>query len=93
MLAYCTSRFTPENLPQAIAPTPTLIDRSAKLGWILLNKKLISPTQLESALIRQRRDEQKLGKLLIEAKLISDQQLAQSLQEQYWRRSGYWVIG
>jgi hypothetical protein len=86
MLSYHTASPTVENA--ALPPAAS----SFKLGWILLNKKLISPAQLESVLCQQRQCRQKLGELLVEAKLISDQQLAQLLQEQYWRKNGYWVI-
>jgi hypothetical protein len=72
--------------------TAPLAHSSAKLGWILLSKKLISSAELESVLNQQERSHQKLGELLVEAKLISEQQLTQLLQEQYWRRNGYWVI-
>ena len=93
MLACCVLGSSSENLPNiAIVPTAPSIDHSVKLGWILLNKKLIAPAQLESVLIKQIQNHQKLGELLVEAELISEQQLAQLLQEQYWRRNGYWVI-
>ncbi|MFB2893028.1 hypothetical protein ACE1CI_08960 [Aerosakkonemataceae cyanobacterium BLCC-F50] len=68
------------------------IVHSVKLGWILVNKKIISQAQLESVLTIQFRCEKKLGELLLEQKLISHQQLEQALKEQYWRRNGYWVI-
>ena len=83
----------PENSPNfAITSSHTPDDHTVKLGWILLNKKLISPPQLEAALTRQHHCCQKLGELLMSEKLISDEQLEQSLREQYWRRNGYWVI-
>ncbi|OKH37947.1 hypothetical protein NIES2119_12085 [[Phormidium ambiguum] IAM M-71] len=65
---------------------------SVKLGWILVNKKIISQAQLESVLTTQFRYDKKLGELLVEQKLISRKQLDQALKEQYWRRNGYWVI-
>ena len=74
---------------QATAP---LAHASIKLGWVLINKKLITPAQLNAVLLQQQQCREKLGSLLVEAKLISDQQLAQLLREQYWRRNGYWVI-
>ena len=86
MLSCHTANSTAERATAPIAHS------SPKLGWILLNKKLISSAQLESALNQQERSRQKLGELLVETKLISEQQLAQLLQEQYWRKNGYWVI-
>lgn len=70
----------------------TSIAHSVKLGWILVNKKIISQTQLESILTIQFRSDKKLGELLLEQKLISPNQLQQALKEQYWRKNGYWVI-
>jgi hypothetical protein len=69
-----------------------LLAHSAKLGWILVNKKTISQSQLESVLNRQLRENKKLGELLLEQHLISDEELQLALKEQYWRRNGYWVI-
>lgn len=70
----------------------TLITRSAKLGWILVNKKFISQSQLESALNLQFSQNKKLGELLLDQQLISREELELALKEQYWRRNGYWVI-
>jgi len=61
MLFYCTANPRLENLPDsAIVPTTSSVDHSVKLGWILLNKKLIAPAQLEFALIQQQQDHHKL---------------------------------
>lgn len=68
------------------------IAHSVKLGWILVNKKILSQAQLESVLTIQFRHDKKLGELLLEQKLITHKQLEQALKEQYWRRNGYWVI-
>ncbi|MBW4662273.1 MAG: hypothetical protein KME15_26775 [Drouetiella hepatica Uher 2000/2452] len=76
----------------AIASPVSPNDQAIKLGRILVNKKLISPPQLESALIHQNYCDRKLGELLMEKNLISDEQLEQALREQYWRKNGYWVI-
>ena len=76
-------------------PTPSiksLLCDSAKLGCILVNHKIISQAQLESALTIQFHDDKKLGELLVEQHLISCAQLEQALKEQYWRKNGYWVI-
>jgi biopolymer transport protein ExbD len=77
---------------QQTSPVDSLVAQVAPLGWILLNKKLISPTQLESALATQALCQRKLGEVLVEQQLISNKQLEQALKEQYWRRNGYWVI-
>ena len=87
--------LTTETTSTKKQPTPiikNLLARSAKLGWILVNKKIISPTQLESALNLQSYENKKLGELLVEQQLISSEELELALKEQYWRRNGYWVI-
>jgi len=77
---------------QPTSPIKSAIAHSVKLGWILVDKKIISQTQLESVLTTQFRHNKKLGELLIEQNLISPKQLQQALKEQYWRQNGYWVI-
>jgi hypothetical protein len=64
----------------------------AKLGWILINKRWISPAQLELNLTSQLFNPRRLGELLVEQRLISAEQLEEALREQHWRRNGYWVI-
>lgn len=67
----------------------------AKLGWILIHHRWISPMQLQEALRQQlctQQPAQKLGELLMARSLISEQQLQMALREQYWRRQGYWII-
>lgn len=76
-------------------PSPViknLLAHSAKLGWILVNKKIISQAQLNLALKLQFYNNKKLGELLVEQELISREELEQALKEQYWRRNGFWVI-
>jgi hypothetical protein len=63
-----------------------------KLGQVLIKKHHISPTLLEQALETQSRRSRPLGELLIGQGLIDAEQLSNALQEQYWRRLGYWVI-
>lgn len=65
---------------------------AAKLGWILIQKRWISAAQLQAALLHQTHCPQQLGELLIEQAILTDIQLKAALQEQYWRRHGYWVI-
>jgi len=79
-----------KNQPKPILKN--LLVHSTKLGWILVNKKIISQGQLESALNLQFYKHKKLGELLVEQKLISREELELALKEQYWRRNGYWVI-
>lgn len=70
----------------------TSLTTDAKLGWILLYKHWISSAELEAMLDQQTQSGLKLGELLLHHSLISADQLAAALQEQYWRRNGYWVI-
>lgn len=65
---------------------------AAKLGWILIQKRWVSAAQLQAALLHQTHCSQKLGELLIEQAILTETQLKAALQEQYWRRHGYWVI-
>lgn len=65
---------------------------AAKLGWILIQKRWISTVQLQVALLHQTHCSKKLGELLIEQASLTETQLKAALQEQYWRRNGYWVI-
>lgn len=67
-------------------------DHDAKLGWILVNKELITQTQLDAALNAQVRFHKPVGELLIENHLILEAHLEQALKEQFWRRNGYWII-
>ncbi len=63
-----------------------------KLGQILLKRRWISPIDLENAIDLQTSHRQKLGELLIGRGVIANDQLEQALQEQYWRKNGFWVI-
>ena len=67
--------------------------QNLKLGEILVDKKLLTIEQIQSALSVQRYMGKKLGELLLEKNLIGADELNMALQEQYWRRNGYWVIG
>lgn len=64
-----------------------------KLGEILLRKRLVSPQQLEQVLAVQPFHSKKLGELLLELEILSAEELASSLQEQSWRKNGFWIIG
>ncbi len=63
-----------------------------KLGEILLKKKLISLDQLEQALNLQCLYSKKLGELLINKGWLQPHDLYQALQEQHWRKQGFWII-
>jgi len=77
----------PDETPAASNPNDP-----AKLGWILIQNRWISPAQLQSILAEQLQSHRKLGELLLSSALITEGQLKQALREQYWRRNGYWVI-
>jgi hypothetical protein len=94
MIAFSPS-FNPPNpkeTPKDGAVFPSL-EPTAKLGWILIRHRWISAAQLQTILTQQNHASKKLGELLLEQSLISEGQLSEALQEQYWRRNGYWVIG
>lgn len=64
-----------------------------KIGEILLRKKLLSGQQLAKLLTEQQSASRKLGELLLEQGIISETDLVTGLQEQRWRKEGFWVIG
>jgi hypothetical protein len=63
-----------------------------QLGQILLQKKWISSHQLDQTIDLQRNRREKLGKILVNQGYIANEQLNLALQEQYWRKNGFWVI-
>ena len=65
---------------------------SQLLGQILLRKRYITPTQLETAIAQQRNCSLKLGELLIQQGFLHSSQLEEALKEQTWRQKGFWVI-
>ncbi|NJR66156.1 MAG: hypothetical protein HC772_13890 [Leptolyngbyaceae cyanobacterium CRU_2_3] len=76
-----------------MSSTPTYTARGcAKLGWILIKNRLVSPSQLAAALSSQFLCHKKLGELLMEEHLLSEDQLKDALREQLLRRRGHWVI-
>lgn len=91
------SSLTSEN---GTSPHATVLNQThksnVKLGWILIHKRWISSAQLQTTLTQQhdcpKNSCKKIGELLLEQSLLSPAQLKQALQEQYWRRNGYWVI-
>jgi len=65
---------------------------SQLLGQILLRKRYITPTQLETAIAQQKNCSFKLGELLIQQGFLQSSQLEEALKEQNWRQKGFWVI-
>ena len=65
---------------------------SQLLGQILLRKRYITPTQLETAISQQKNCSLKLGELLIQQGFLHSSQLEEALKEQNWRQKGFWVI-
>jgi hypothetical protein len=63
-----------------------------KLGQILVRQQAISPNTLEQVIAAQSQWSRPLGEILIGQGLIDEAQLNIALQEQYWRRNGFWVI-
>jgi hypothetical protein len=90
-----TTGFNPLNQTETLdaAASTSASEPSAKLGWILIRHRWISAAQLQTILPQQDHGSKKLGELLLEQSLISEAQLDEALQEQYWRRNGFWVIG
>jgi len=62
------------------------------LGQILLYKKWISSEQLQETISEAQKSDRSLGEVLLERGLLTEEQLQKALQEQYWRRQGYWII-
>jgi hypothetical protein len=63
-----------------------------KIGEILVRKKLVSSQQLDSLLVVQNFVAQPLGELLVNEGLVTREQVQNALDEQYWRKKGFWVI-
>jgi murein DD-endopeptidase MepM/ murein hydrolase activator NlpD len=56
-----------------------------RVGEVLLQKGLITPEQVQSALATQKSSQQKLGEILVQQGLVTPTQLRQALNEQGWR--------
>lgn len=63
-----------------------------KLGQILVKKHLITSNVLAEVVQTQRQWSRPLGEILIGQGLIDEEQLMIALQEQHWRKQGFWVI-
>lgn len=68
-----------------------LAKQNFKLGVLLLDKKMISPLNLEQALAEQSTSGKKLGELLVEHGIIQQNTLEFVLKEQGWRKQGVWI--
>ena len=53
------------------------------LGSLLLRERLITPEQLELALLEQEQDRRRLGEILVEWGWVSSRAIAEALSEQY----------
>lgn len=58
-----------------------------KVGEVLRQKGLITPDQLQNALVTQRSSHQKLGEILVQQGVITAWQMRQALNEQLWRNT------
>ena len=56
--------------------------KKIRLGDLLIESKLISQTQLEQALVAQKKSGQKLGKVLIEDGYLTEDQMLEALSQQ-----------
>jgi hypothetical protein len=63
-----------------------------RLGEILVNHRAITPEQLQEAIALKEKESKRIGDILIERGIVSEEKLKIALQEQYWRKNGYWVI-
>ncbi|NLC43543.1 MAG: Flp pilus assembly complex ATPase component TadA [Clostridiales bacterium] len=60
-----------------------MVNRNKRgLGEILMDSGILSPMQLEEALLKQKTTGKKLGELLIDEQIISEQQLVEALEYQ-----------
>lgn len=65
---------------------------TVRLGQLLVQKKMLKPSELEECLQVQQDCSQKLGEILVQKNLVSETILEKTLKEQYWRNTGFWVI-
>ncbi|AFY78423.1 UDP-glucose-4-epimerase [Pleurocapsa sp. PCC 7327] len=69
----------------------TLAEQNFKLGVLLLEKQVISATELEKLLQEQSASGMKLGELLVQKGLLCQNNLESVLKEQSWRKKGFWL--
>ncbi|MEG3438379.1 hypothetical protein V0288_14710 [Pannus brasiliensis CCIBt3594] len=63
-----------------------------RLGEILVKNHAISSEQLAEGIRLQESQSKRLGEILIERGLVPEEEIESALQEQYWRRNGFWVL-
>jgi UDP-glucose 4-epimerase len=68
-----------------------LAKQNFKLGVLLLEKQIISRTDLEKVLEEQAATGKKLGELLVQKGLLGQKNLDSFLREQNWRKKGVWL--
>lgn len=61
--------------------------QKVRVGEVLLQRGLITSTQLQQALAEQRQSHEKLGAILIRQEVVTEAQLRQALNEQAWRNA------
>jgi type IV pilus assembly protein PilB len=71
-----------DSQPSASEPFDARLRKTKKLGQILVEEGLISPADLEQALLQQSRDDQPLGRILISLGLVRESDLVAALAKQ-----------
>lgn len=71
-----------------------LRNQRIKLGELLVQRQVISQAKLNKLLNWQKSTftSKKLGEILLQQKLLCADELSQVLVEQYWRRTGLWLM-
>lgn len=59
---------------------------SARIGELLLQRRLINPAQLAAAIAQQQHDKRRLGAILVSQQLVTERQLHRTLRWQHWLR-------
>jgi N-acetylglucosaminyldiphosphoundecaprenol N-acetyl-beta-D-mannosaminyltransferase len=68
-----------------------LNNQRIKLGELLIQHHVLSPSHLNKLLSTQKLANKKLGEIMLDRKILSEQQLKQFLLEQYLRHQGLWL--
>jgi N-acetylglucosaminyldiphosphoundecaprenol N-acetyl-beta-D-mannosaminyltransferase len=69
-----------------------LRNQRIKLGELLIDHRITSPSQLNQWLKIQKSNPKKLGEIIVEEKILSHEQLNEFLIEQYCRQQGLWLM-
>src|SRR3990167_6297036 len=59
---------------------------AARIGELLLQRRLINPVQLAAAIAQQQHDRRRLGAILVSQQLLTERQLHRTLRWQHWLR-------